>query len=369
MTSLVSADAGGAASRSPARAKAGRGPRPSPTLLIIVSVLALAGCQGRSAPVVLDEAFAAARPGLASELCGLQKRPLGRGGAYAVTGLDRGAEALVEEARKAGYAAAAPGRGAIVTSPLLAAALVAGERALSPDAGGAELPGIQALGGLRLVVPEWRGSPQPQIVPVSTDPVPAFEAAGRAAGAFIAALRASGQAGATAGVLFRRTPARGNEALDAFSRGFAAKAGSPPAIEVLGAEDTMDDSGIAITRLLAADLRVVLVATGRDAGAACTALDRPGLAIGLEGSDPADWKDAAFAIVPDDRGLALAAVAEARGLGEDPAAQRAPAMVPALLMAYPRSGSFAADGTGLGRLLAGEGARSGRPAQAGAPGR
>lgn len=342
---------------------------PLPVLLIIVTALALSGCRGQSAPVILDEAFAAARPGLATDLRGLQGRLLGRGGAYAVTGLELGADALVDEARKAGYAAATPGRGAIVTSPLLAAALVAGERALSLDTDGTRLPGIQALGGLRLVVPEWRGSPQAQIVSVSTDPGPAFEAAGRAIGAFIASLRASGQAGATAGILFRQTAARGSEALDAFSRGFAARVGSPPAVEVLGADSTMDDSGTAIGRLLSADLRVVLVATGRDARAACKALERPGLAIGLEGSAPADWPDAVFAIVPDDRGLALAVVAKARSIGESPETESDPATVPALLVAYPRSRSLAAAGTSLGRLLAAEGARSQRSAPVAAPGR
>lgn len=325
----------------------------------MAAALCLTGCQARSAPVFLDEAFAAARPGLASSLKGLQRRILGQGGAYAEISLARGPEGLMEEARKAGFTAAGQGRGAIVASPLLAAALVAGEKALNLDAAEAQGRGIQALGGLGLVVPEWQGGPQPQITPVNTESSKAFESAGRAAGAFIAALRGSGQGSATGGILFRETPSRGREVLEAFSRGFLAEAGVEPVIEILGEGDTMDESGASVGRLLAVDLRIVLVATGRDARAACRALDRQGLAVGLESADPAAWPRAAFAIVPDDKGIARAAIAAAASLGEAPGPEEI--AVPALLVASPGASSFQAGGTDLGRLLAAEGARrSGR---------
>lgn len=360
----VADDPRGASRRSPG-GPTNRGdglPRRALPLVLLTAALCLAGCRPRSAPVLLDEAFAAARPGLASSLKGLQRRILGQGGAYAEIGLARGPEELIEEARKAGFAAAGQGRGAIVTSPLLAAALVAGDKALGLDGSLAQDGGIQALGGLGLVVPEWQGGPQPQITPVITDPSRAFESAGRATGAFIAALRRSGQEGATGGILFRETPARGREALEAFSRGFLATAGAGPAIEVLGRGDTMDESGASVGRLLAVDLRIVLVATGRDARAACEALDRPGLAVGLEGPAPEAWLRSAFAIVPDDKGLARAAIAAAQGLGKAPGSGPGDIAVPALLLAWPAARGFPAGDSDLGRLLAAEGARRpGRP--------
>ena len=352
----------------------GTGPtRPAALLLMAMALAAgalfLTGCRQGSAPVLLDEAFVAARPGLASSFRSLQGRILGKGGAYAEIGLARGPEELVEEARKAGFAAVGQGRGAIVTSPLLAAALVAGERALGLEGSQARARGIQALGGLGLVVPEWLGGPQPPITPVNTEPAKAFEAAGRAAGAFIAALRRSGQESATGGILFRGTPSRGRAALEAFSRGFLATAGVEPAIEILGEGDTMDESGASVGRLLAVDLRIVLVATGRDARAACKALDRPGLALGLEGPDPAAWPRSAFAIVPDEAGLARAAIAAAERLGKAPGSALGDIAVPALLLAYPAARSFQAGDTDLGRLLAAEGARRSGRAPSGAAGR
>ena len=336
-------------------------------LALAVAALCLGGCRRNSAPVLLDEAFVAARPGLASSFRSLQGGVLGKGGAYAEIGLARGPEELVGEARKAGFAAVGQGRGAIVTSPLLAAALVAGEKALGLGGSMAEGGGIQALGGLGLVVPEWQGGPLPQVTPVNTEPSKAFESAGRAAGAFIAALRRSGQASATGGLLFRETPSRGREALEAYSRGFLAAAGVEPAIEVLGKGETMDESVASVGRLLAVDLRIVLVATGRDARAACKALDRPGLAVGIESPDPADWPRSAFAIVPDDRGLAQAAIAAAERLGKAPGSRLGDIGVPALLLAYPGAGSFPAGDADLGRLLAAEGAiRTGKPPSASA---
>ena len=366
------AEGTGEASCKKPRVPTGRGkglPQRALLLYLMAAALCLAGCRPRSAPVLLDEAFAAARPGLASSLKGFQGGILGQGGAYAEIGLARGPEELVEEARKAGFAAAGQGRGAIVTSPLLAAAIVAGEKALGLDGSLAQEGGIQALGGLGLVVPEWQGGPEPQITPVTTEPAKAFESAGRAAGAFIAALRRSGQGSATGGILFRETPARGREALEAFSRGFLATAGAEPAIEVLGEGDTMDESGAPVERLLAVDLRIVLVATGRDLRAACEALERPGLAVGLESPDPAAWPRAAFAIVPDDEGLARAAIAAARGLGKAPGSRPGGIAVPALLLAWPAAGSFPAGGSDLGRLLAAEGARRPGRAPSGAAGR
>jgi len=325
--------------------------------------LVLSGCAGRSAPVLLDEAFTAARPGLAARFRGLQKGFPGQGGVYAEIGLVRGPEVLVEEARKAGYAAAGKGKGAIITSPLLAASLVAGEKALALDSAAAQGSGIQALGGLGLVVPEWQGGPQAQITPVNTEASKAFEAAGRAAGAFVAALRRSGQGNATGGILFRETPSRGPEALEAFSRGFVAMAGVAPTVETIGKADTMDESATPVGRLLAVDLRIVLVATGRDTRAFCKALERPGLALGLESSDPAAWPAACFVIAPDDDGIARAAIAAAGRMGKAPGSKPEAVAVPALLLARSGARSFEADGIDLGRLLAEEGAgrRGGGP--------
>ena len=325
-------------------------------LLALAASLVLPGCQGRTAPVLLDEAFTAARPGLAARFRGLQKGFPGQGGVYAEISLARGPETLVEEARKAGYAAAGKDRSAIVTSPLLAAALVAGEKALGLDGSATQGSGIQALGGLGLVVPEWQGGRQAQITPVNTEPSKAFEAAGRAAGAFVAALRGSGQGSATGGILFRETPSRGREALEAFSNGFVAMAGVAPAIEILGRADTMDESAGSVARLLAADLRIVLVATGRDARALCKSLERPGLALGIESTDPAAWPGAAFSIAPDDDGIARAAIAAASRPGRAPGSGPEAIAVPALLLAGSGAGGFEAGGTDLGRLLAGEGA-------------
>ena len=306
---------------------------------------------GNAAPVILDEAFTHARPALTGEFRQLQARFLGQGGSFVAIGAEKAADAIVEAARAAGYAKAGDGKGAIITSPLFAAALVAGERGLEPTD---EQGGIQALGGLRLVVPEWHGAVPTEVKAISTDYLAAYRSAGRAAGSYVAALRAAGEKGATGGILFRAGPSRGQEALEAFSEGFTATAGFPPVAEKLA--EAADEDGMAIGRLLSVDLRIVLVAAGRENSASCGKLARPGLAIGLENTDPAAFQGASFVICPDEAGIARAASGAARLLGSAPGASMEALYVPARLLSFPRAGDFQAGKTDLGRLLAGEGA-------------
>jgi hypothetical protein len=323
--------------------------------------------------VILDEAFVAARPGLAASLEGGIRGPLPfwSGPGLVVVSLDRGTEGLLAAARKAGFHAlpdASQGLGApspdepaaLVTSPLFAAALLAGEGSLSPSSPAAPA-GISALGGAMLVVPEWRKGPNPRIFPVATDPLPAFAAAGRTAGAYVAALQASGEASAAGAIVFRATGDRGGGALDAFSDAFRAAAGFPPLVEELRGPDEAAETDAAVARLLAADLRIVLVAAGPASSSACGKLARPGLAVGIESSEASDFPGAAFGILPDDRALAAAVLKAARGLRKGGAGAGTGMAVPARLLAYSRaSGASVAknakEGPDLAPILAANGA-------------
>jgi hypothetical protein len=274
---------------------------------------------GRAQAVVaLDEAFSAARPGLAERLEGLD--PLGWG----VKGLlspplvsrvalneggGKALDAAIAEEKKRG------GPVALLASPLLAKAIVQG--------------GTWS-GDPPLVVPEWSGPELPGLSTARTDPLPAYRTAGAAAGAFIAELaRLGGEP--SCGILFSEAPSRPRAALSAFAEAYAeASEGRQLHVREL-AEAGPELAEAATKELLGSDIRVLFVALGPSAGAALRAATRPGLALGADFYPP-EWPPSlAFRIHPDEKALALALEAEARDLrGAEKGHSR---LVPALVTA------------------------------------
>jgi hypothetical protein len=312
----------------------------------------LVSCAAEVRPVVaLDEAFVATRPGLAA---GLQdSRALGAG----LWGLFGGPRvvsvALTEGAGKALDATIAEGThngkpGILITSPLIAKAIIGG------GAWSGDPP---------LLVPEWRGSPVPGLWSATTDPIPAYRAAGAAAGAFVAALSKSGGS-PSCGVLFSETPSRPRAALAAFAAAYAdASEGRPLYVRELdggyeataaqGKQPQPSASGAAeeaVAELLGSDIRVLFVALGPDAGAAIRAAARPGLAIGADFPFPETSRSLSFRISPDDSALVRELVSERRALrgGARGGETRA---VPALLSAGAQASSVRAGKLDFRRFL------------------
>ncbi len=313
------------------------------------------------AVVALDEAFAASRPGLAAMLQNGRLFGLGPAGlldraevlSVALSdGAGKALDAALEEERRSG----APS--VLVTSPLIAKAILAGGT---------------WRGDPPLLVPEWHGAPKdsgtgdsiPGFWSATTDPVPAYAAAGAAAGAFIAAL-AKGGGSPSCGILFSEAPSRPHIALAAFAAAFAeasdglslkvrelredtdatASSGPPPpgppppgppppkAPESISAERAAQD---AVAELLGSDIRVLFVALGSASGAAITAAARPGVAIGADFPSTDPPASLAFRITPNDRGLAESLAREGRILlsTTNQGGRGGAAGVPSLLVAGP----------------------------------
>jgi hypothetical protein len=273
-------------------------------------------CSGHARAVLaFDEAFTAARPGLEALLAGdrsLGIGPLGLFGGPLVSpvSLTEGAGAALDasgaERKRSGKPVV------LLTSPLIAKAIV----------GGGDWSGDPPL-----LVPEWYGAALPGLWSATTDPVPAFRAAGSAAGAFIAALSKSGGS-PSCGLLFSEAPARPRAALNAFAAAYAdASEGRPLYVRELGeAVEASTTQGkapqpavgaaaeAAVAELLGSDIRVLFVALGPDSSAAIRAAERPGLAVGADFPYPEEPPSLAFRIVPDDSGLVRALVSEYRAL-------------------------------------------------------
>jgi hypothetical protein len=323
------------------------------------AVFVLAACSARTRPIVaLDEAFAETRPGLSALLQDDRTWGLGpfeRLGKPVVVPI-----ALTESPGMALDAANAErkrsGLGTvIVASPLVAKAIVEG--------------GYWS-GDPPLVVPEWRGGPVPGLRSVATDPLPAYRAAGWAAGAFIAAL-ARGGGSPSCGLVFAEAPARPREALAAFAQAYAeASEGGPIQIRELEKDDeTAEAQGTpprpsvegkaeaAVAELLGADMRVLFVALGRDAGAAIRAAARPGLAVGADFPYPEAPPSLAFRIVPNDAAMQKTVVSELRaprGVSDGVA----PETIPALLVAGAQASSIRAGKADLRSFVEGAALRA-----------
>lgn len=301
-------------------------------------LLLFSSCGGKGSIVVaLDEAFQASRPELAREL------EAGTAGFKVI----RLRLKLQEAPGKAlAELEAARGRGeaplALVASPLVAAALPGPWRA-----GGAE---ESSLGGALLLAPEWRvAAPEAgdqasadamgAFAAAASDPLPAYAAAGKAAGAYVASLAAQGGSPAC-GILFLEAPSRPRSALQAFVDAYAEGSGglSPLVRELVAAEDEEARAEAAVKELLGSDLRLLFVALGKGGPAAIRAAARPGLVVGADypGSPPP--AALAFRIRPDEGGIAAALWASLPSEGGEAPARAPYRPVPALAELLPAAG-------------------------------
>jgi hypothetical protein len=312
------------------------------------AVILAASCAAQARPVVaLDEAFVSMRPGLAALLQegGSPYRfPLGILGG---SPLDRPLVVPIALAESAGAALDAAnaerrrsGRGSsLVASPLVAKALVEG------GAWSGDPP---------LIVPEWRGAPVPGLRSVTTDPEPAYRAAGQAAGAFIAALSRIGGS-PSCGVVFSEAPTRPRAALAAFAEAYAENSeGRPLHVRELGGAGAASEGAgtaspssaggkeeSAVAELLSADIRVLFVALGPEAGAAIRAAARPGLAVGADFPYPEAPPSLAFRIIPNDPAMRRALDSELSA-PNGPARGDAAQSIPALLVPEAQAASIRA---------------------------
>ena len=326
------------------------------------AVILLASCSARTRPIVaLDEAFAETRPGLSALL--QDDRTWGFG---PFDGLGKPVVVPIALTESPGMALDAANaerkrRGigtAIVASPLVAKAIVEG--------------GYWS-GDPPLVVPEWRGSPVQGLRSVATDPIPAYRAAGWAAGAFIAAL-ARGGGSPSCGLVFSEAPARPRAALAAFAEAYseASEGGSIQVRELEKDEATSEAPGTAprpsaggkaeaaVAELLGSDMRILFVALGRDAEAAIRAAAKPDLAVGADFPYPEAPPSLAFRIVPDDSAMQKAVVLELRA-PRGGSYGAAPKAIPALLVAGAGASSIRAGKADLRSLVEGAALRAKGP--------
>ena len=252
------------------------------------------------AVVALDEAFSAARPTLASKLESRFQFGDGPAGIFhpaiivhvAMTeGAGKALDAALAEKKRSGKQVV------LVASPLIAKAVING------GAWSGDPP---------LLVPEWPGKESPGLWTVSTDPLSAYNAAGAAAGAYIAALAKEGGV-PSCGVLFSEAPSRPRAALVAFTSAYAESSGNKTLLlrELGGPKDKKTMSGsatsaaeAAVKELLGSDIRVLFIALGAESGATIRSAARSGLVLGADFSDLDPPASLAFRIHPDDIGVA-----------------------------------------------------------------
>jgi hypothetical protein len=253
----------------------------------LAAVILLSSCSGRVF-VGLDEAFAAARPGLASEL---EKSCGGLSGSrYATISLGSGPSGLLAEVSRLRPEV-------VVTSPLFAQALLSAQKAGADGNGAAD--GL--IGGARFVVAEWRGPLPEGVCSAATSSLQAFRRAGAASGAFIKALRASQGSETEGAILFSPSPERPREACDAFVEAFSGAAGFPPLLREV-ADGAAAQTGL--EELLGSDLGLLFVASGSSGPDLCAKAARPSLAIGIALNSEEAYPDAAFCVFPDEKALA-----------------------------------------------------------------
>jgi hypothetical protein len=302
-----------------------------PTLAAILASLIITSCGRKGLVLVaLDEAFAAVRPGLARELSG------GPGAAYRSVYL----QPRLSERPGAilGEIEAAKAKGenpiALVASPLLAAALPGPWRR-----GGLE---ESSLGGLLMLLPEPRIAESPPSSSLArsvafaeavTDPVPAYAAAGRAAGGFIASIAAQEGGVPACGLIYLEAPSRPRRALQAFAESFAAASGSgsPLVRELPPSDDAENQAEAAVRELFSADIRVLFIALGGGGPAAIRAAAKPGLVVGADYPGPEPPANLTFRVRPDESALAAALWAALPGARSAPAGKMPRTAVPALV--------------------------------------
>lgn len=346
----------------PRRSARGSSTAEAPTLAAALTVtialalsLGLGSCslfiREPRAVVVLDEAFAEARPLLAERLQARRTFGIGPGRLLSpalvrTLSLSEGAGKAVEEARSAEKRGVA--RVVLVTSPLVARSIVAG------GSWSGEPP---------LLVPEYRGSEKelPGLFTAVTDPVPAYREAGKAAGIYMAELAKAGLS-PSCGLLFSESPARPRAALEAFAVAYAAASeGRPLAVRELPGQDAAadgskagtaeSDAEAAVAELLGSDLRLLFVAIGPGSIAALKKAASPGLALGIDSPAPVDAAGLAFRITPDEDGLARALAEERMDAGKDAKPGGEARAVPALLVPEPGARAIRAGRQSLFRLL------------------
>jgi hypothetical protein len=362
------------APRPPSRYDAGMRRTMNPALLLAAATLGLASCSGGGgyrAVVAVDEAFVAAYPSLALELRkprafeGILGAAFGAATRPITISLSQGASIALDAVRAAGARSSRPV--ALVASPLVASALL----------GGGSWKGEPPL-----LVPEWRGAPEPGMLTASTDPVPAYRRAGAALGAYVAALAREGGA-PVCGILFSEGSARPRAALEAFAAAYYGSSGSagllvrelaaasgdadavpeqagsasapdgvrpPPQVSTapLGPEE-------AVKEMLGSDIRALFIALGPDTALAVRAASRPGLAVGADYPDTDGLKALTFMITPDSKALVEAIGRELDSLGgrsgSDP---EAAVLVPARLVIEASAESAKAGGRSLASFIRGE---------------
>ncbi len=307
----------------------------------ILACLALASCS-RGAPILvaLDEAFVAARPELAAGLSKL--RALGRRTVFIQPGLGEGPGRVLVEMDRLGSGGERPA--ALIASPYLAAGLCD------------EKGPISSLGQTALIAVEWPRPALEGLSEIRTLATPAYEAAGRASGSFIAALAASGGKLAC-GVVYLESPARPSEALEAFSRAFReASNGAALLVRKLEGGRAKDEDGdlrqqaeTAVTGLLESDVRVIFIAAGQATATALAAAARPGIALGADQGGLLPLTGLAFRIRPDEAALAREAARMALRARESSPGR---AEVPSILETEPGAKALKAGGRGLDYFIA-----------------
>jgi hypothetical protein len=317
------------------------GLKPAHFVFLPAVLLALSSCsRGEIVLVAIDEAFGAARPGLSEAFSG--PWPGGPGPLRLFLGLNEAPGRVLSEIERAAAAGKRPK--AVIASPYIAAGLCD------------ETGPIRSLGSTGLVALEWPRPPLPGLSYAKTDPRPAYAAAGRAAGAFIAALgEAGGKLGC--GVVYLESPSRPQEALDAFSSSFVeASRGAPLLVRRIEGQDGKREeadlnaeANSAVKEILSSDVRVIFVAAGSASPAALVAASRPGIAVGADLPGRALLPGLSFRIRPDDEALAAAALRIARDSGSGRALHLE---VPSILEAGPSSAAFKAGGEELGAFIA-----------------
>jgi hypothetical protein len=339
-------------------------PRRLASLLALGAIWSLTSCAPSTrqprAVVALDEAFAAARPELAARLENpslFGDGPLGRFPPPLVLrvamsdGAGKALDTAIATAKKGGRPTI------LATSPLIAKAIIEG--------------GTWS-GDPPLLVPESTENAAPGLWTALTDPVPAYSEAGRAAGAYIAALAREGGT-PSCGILYSEAPSRPRAALEAFTAAYAEASGSRPlelreiaeqgssgqAAEAAKSQSVpaplpLSPSSAAeagVKELLGSDIRVLFVVLGAASAAAIRAAESPGMAIGAVFASP-EWPSSlAFRVLPDDEALAralgrlrLRISPAARGGGSE--------AVPARLSAGPAAGNLHAGKRDFASFLA-----------------
>ena len=278
-------------SRLAAAAGGGAPPRLASVAACLALPLVLLSCAPQlHLTVAMDEAFAAARPGLTNELERL--RPAGFTRRNVRVGLDESpAKAFEYVDRRAG----ARRTDILIASPFLASTLQG------------------RLGAIPIIALEWEAQPAPGLSLIMTDPLPAYRAAGRAAGAYIAAIRGKSGGNPSCGVVYSSSPSRPRAALEAFAAAYEASSGAapllvralPPPSSTEGSADA--DAQAAVGELLGSDMRLLFVAAGRATPAAIKAAAAPDIAVGADILEPQPLPQLSFMIVSDDAALARAA--------------------------------------------------------------